>query len=852
MKRFVIGCLLLVLLLALNACGSSDKEQETPENTPVPIVNTPESDPVDTQAPEPIDTVEPVAVATVEESEPPKVEVQETISLVQVVNEGMGISGLVPEEWKEVATGAYARGNSASDITRLIQQAAPGMGIEELSSLLLQQLGVSELPESYDTIEAGALLWALRQFDVNAPGVGTIRVDLALSETDEGTYIVLLQTSEEEYDALHEAVFLPSVDAFSALGEDDESLPYEDPNGLYSVPVPTSWRAEDSGGYATLSSPNKDIVVRIVEVESDDPGDAIARAWETVDPDFDRAISNVTDIPPSAVGGVDEYIVIDYDWDQGEQPIVQAEGRLFEDKVYVLLYVLDLEAAQQRASQIQILSGGFVINDLEVQDLTGVEPLPFGGELVTDFESFITEKMEQFDVPGASVAVVQDGQLVYSNGFGVTSEETGEPVTPETMMMIGSTTKSLTTMLMAQLVDEGIFDWDTRAVDILPTFKVADAGVTDQITMRNLVCACTGVPRRDLEWLFNSEGLTAERIIESLEDFEFFTDFGEAFQYSNQMVAAGGYLATLANGAEYGQLQEAYIDLLEERVLDPIGMENSTFSFDEILANRQYAIPHGLNLTGETVEIPLEYETSLIPLAPAGALWSNVIDMSNYLLTELNGGVSPSGERLVSAENLAVTLEPQVDISAEASYGLGWIIEDYDGITVISHAGNTFGYSSEFAFVPSANLGISVLTNQQGSAVNPFIRSWLFEQLFQRQPETEEMVQYILDRREEGLFSIRRSLVDSIEESEVQPYLGQYENDALGSATIYWENSQLIFDVGEFRNEIRALRNNGEIKYSTSSPPFAGLPVKFEMDESGNPTAIVGLGVVEYTFHKTG
>jgi CubicO group peptidase (beta-lactamase class C family) len=225
--------------------------------------------------------------------------------------------------------------------------------------------------------------------------------------------------------------------------------------------------------------------------------------------------------------------------------------------------------------------------------------------------------------------------------------------------------------------------------------------------------------------------------------------------------------------------------------------------------------------------------------------------MSNYLITELNGGVSPLGKRVASTENLAVTWEPQVEISAEASYGLGWIIEDNDGLAVISHAGNTFGFSSEFAFAPDANLGISVLSNQQGSLFNPIVRSWLFEKLLQQESETEELLQFILKQTEESQLSIRRSLAGRVDPPFIEDYLGSYKNEVLGAATLEWEDDKLILDVGEYRIEIRALRDNGDIKYSAYSPPVAGLPVIFEMDNGGGPVMILGLGVFEYSFHKT-
>src|SRR5690606_10482055 len=141
---------------------------------------------------------------------------------------------------------------------------------------------------------------------------------------------------------------------------------------------------------------------------------------------------------------------------------------------------------------------------------------------------------------------------------GTRDPATGEPLTPDTHMMIGSIGKTMTTMLMATLVDDGLMQWDTPVVEILPEFEVADPTLTEQMTVRNLVCACTGVPRRDLELLFNANELSAEEIVESLATFEFFTDFGEAFQYSNQMVATGGYVAAAAAGGEYGNLYDAY------------------------------------------------------------------------------------------------------------------------------------------------------------------------------------------------------------------------------------------------------------------------------------------------------
>src|SRR5690606_12263460 len=140
------------------------------------------------------------------------------------------------------------------------------------------------------------------------------------------------------------------------------------------------------------------------------------------------------------------------------------------------------------------------------------------------------------------------------------------------------------------------------------------------ITVRNLLCACTGVPRRDLELTFNAAELSAEDVVASLATFEFFTAFGEAFQYSNQVVATAGYVAAAAAGAAHCELWDGYAAALAERVLDPTGMSDTTLSFADVAARGDHAVPHQLDLlSGEYLPLDLAAHPILLPLAPAGA-----------------------------------------------------------------------------------------------------------------------------------------------------------------------------------------------------------------------------------------
>jgi CubicO group peptidase (beta-lactamase class C family) len=151
-------------------------------------------------------------------------------------------------------------------------------------------------------------------------------------------------------------------------------------------------------------------------------------------------------------------------------------------------------------------------------DLAGVAPLPLTGDRQAEFESYIASMLATTRVPGAAVAVVQNGEVVYQQGFGVRELGGSEPVTPETLMMIGSITKPMTATMAATVVDAGDVIWETPVVDLLPSFAVADPKLTRRLSLRNAFCACTGLPQRDPEFLFNSATLTPEHLITSVRD----------------------------------------------------------------------------------------------------------------------------------------------------------------------------------------------------------------------------------------------------------------------------------------------------------------------------------------------
>jgi CubicO group peptidase (beta-lactamase class C family) len=316
------------------------------------------------------------------------------------------------------------------------------------------------------------------------------------------------------------------------------------------------------------------------------------------------------------------------------------------------------------------------------------------------------------------------------------------------------------------------------------------------------------------------------------------------------MVATGGFVAAVAAGGRYGDLGDAYAAELQDRVLDPIGMTRSTLSFEEVEADGDHATPHGLRLDYEYLPLTLETESFVQPVAPAGGLWSSANEMARYVITELNRGVAPDGTRVVSAANLEETWEPQVAVDAETSYGLGWLVGEYKGLPLIEHGGNTYGFSSDLAFLPDSDVGIVVLANAQGSnTFNEGVRYRLFELLFEQPEEAEQQVTFALQLLEETKVQVAGQLADAADRDEAAPYLGRYQNPALGEVAIVFEDGTFSLDAGEFRTELRGVKQPfGESIYAMYDPPVAGFTIEFREGIGPQVEFVIQAGTDEYVF----
>jgi hypothetical protein len=237
-------------------------------------------------------------------------------------------------------------------------------------------------------------------------------------------------------------------------------------------------------------------------------------------------------------------------------------------------------------------------------------------------------------------------------------------------------------------------------------------------------------------------------------------------------------------------------------------------------------------------------------VAPAGLAWSTADDMGRYLITLLQNGVGPDGNRIVSAENLHATWQPQVAVTATSDYGLGWFVDDYHGLRLIHHGGNTLGFSSDLAFLPDEGIGIVVLANAQ--AANAFtegMRNRLLELLYGLSALYDEQIDYALEQSESTYAALMAQIADVPSDLAAET-AGLYISDVLGPVTLSIEDDELILDAGEFRTRLKLAIgdvNGTDVTFVAADPPIPGTP--FQLRNDGQQL-ILELETDAYTFER--
>jgi CubicO group peptidase (beta-lactamase class C family) len=593
------------------------------------------------------------------------------------------------------------------------------------------------------------------------------------------------------------------------------------PSGA-TLKVPADWTATAATDGLTLEDPEKQLKVELVEVTaSAGMNDAISAAWRRRRPGFDRQELASSDSPGRE--GWDLIHWSRYKTSPAEARRISAYVARKGALAVVVLFDGPLAAAQRRSSQIALVYGSLRPAGHVRETYLGRTPRPLDAERLADLKAFIDRIREAADVPGISVVLFDKDAVLIEQGFGLRERGRPEPVTADSLYLIASNTKPLTTLLLARLVDEGRFGWDTPVTQIYPAFRIGDPDATRRILLKHLVCACTGLPRQDLEWLFTFDRSSPQGQLDVLATMRPTTAFGELYQYSNPLASAAGYIGARRIKPE-GELGQAYDDVMRDKVFRPLGMNRTTFSFDEALRT-DHASPHSWDRSLSNVPIDMALNHSMIPVRPAGGAWSSARDYARFVRLELARGRLPDGSTFVTERNLLARRVPQVRVAEEAWYGMGLSLEDLKGLRVISHGGSMFGYKSNFFVVPDAGIGGVVLTNaDSGWSVTRAVMRRTLELIYDGKPEAEEDLLSAVRSARASMMGVQRDWKVPPDASRVKRLAGSYRNPALGELVVRAGQDEVVFQFGGWKSGMGTRVNrDGTTTFVTIDPGVRGF-----------------------------
>ncbi|MGO4331605.1 serine hydrolase [Cupriavidus sp. 2TAF22] len=408
-----------------------------------------------------------------------------------------------------------------------------------------------------------------------------------------------------------------------------------------------------------------------------------------------------------------------------------------------------------------------------------------------DFDSLVEASMNEWRVPGVAVAVIRDGEILLSKGYGVRDTDTGLPVTEDTQFLLCSLTKSFTAAGLGLLVDERRLDWAQPVRDIIPEFRLHDAVATERVTVRDLLSHHSGLPRHD--WIHSPGDLSMAQILAALRHLEPSRDLRAAYQYQNLGYVVAGHIAERISGQRW----EAFTT---GRLLGPLGFAHFGLGIEALAAAPDHAHPH-IRQGEESRRATL---TPIRALA-AGGLNASVSDLARWMRLLMNEGAI-DGKPLLSADVVRQMMTPNVHAGrsvfsevGDCHYGLGLTVEHYRGERKVSHTGSWVGWGTAMAMLPERRIGVAVLTNRDASSVPEILAYAAFDRLCGHQPvdwfgrframRREVLAQQKVDRQARG--ELRRT--GTAPSHALDDYVGEYEHPAYGRIGIASEGGKLAW-----------------------------------------------------------
>jgi CubicO group peptidase (beta-lactamase class C family) len=429
-------------------------------------------------------------------------------------------------------------------------------------------------------------------------------------------------------------------------------------------------------------------------------------------------------------------------------------------------------------------------------------PSASGQELPPGFDEYVSRVMRTFTVPGLSVAIVKDGKILLSKGYGVRRMGDPAPVDANTRFGIASNTKLFTATALALLVEEGKIEWDKPVITYLPDFAMSDSYVTRQLTVRDLLVhrSGLGLGAGDLLW-WPPTTYDRKEIARRLRYIPLATSFRSSYAYDNVLYLVAGEVIEKVS-------EQSWEEFVRRRILQKVGMSQSDVRHPGEDAANIAGTHAEVNDTVRAVAPFISDNTN-----PAGGIMAGAADLARWMRVQLDSGRVAGDVRLFSpaaAKQLwrEVTPVPIADPPREfpqlahlratmAGYALGLGVRDYRGYILRQHTGGLPGYVSKLAMIPDLRLGVAVLTNQEaGAAFDAIVYRVLDHYIGVKAPNYPALFQQIVQRNRRRRAEAERKAAAARDSSSgpslpLARYAGTYRDPWYGDVKISEEKGGL-------------------------------------------------------------
>ena len=423
------------------------------------------------------------------------------------------------------------------------------------------------------------------------------------------------------------------------------------------------------------------------------------------------------------------------------------------------------------------------------------------------FDAFMEKTLKDWNAPGIGVGIVVGDKLVFAKGYGYRDYEKKLPITSSTLFPIASNTKLFTSVAAGFLVEEGKLSWDRPIRESVPTIEFYNSYLNNTITLRDMLGHRTGITRHDSIW-YKSD-FTTKQLFERLKYLEPKESPRQLFLYNNMMYAGAGYSIELQSG-------KTWADYVREKILQPLEMSRTVFRISDMLKQPDYGVPFTEKRDSmEIYKIPYYEDTD--GLAAAGAIVSNIDDLSHWLIALMNNG-KYNGKQVLPAKVLQATLEPSISLPNTAgetrgwwevlnrAYGMGRWTASYRGRYVTFHGGDLPGFHSQVSFMPNERIGVIVFVigDHIAPLYNPISYN-VYERLLgmDQVAWTERLLDIRLKNKKAGTEARSKAgfgrILNTKPSHALADYVGEYDHPAYGTLKIGLKDNELQFEFHKLR-----------------------------------------------------